>query len=373
MAFVNGRTYRFINRYFSDYALNVYGTNAASTGRNVCLYGDDPTDIMQDWVVKTNGTGYRLHSAVNESFVLDRSDGSLANSYLNNAHLCATAQTSTADSRVEFEKVSDNVYRIYLPAHDLYLTATNINVNANGLPASSISTLTALTGGTGGESNVYWATRSSSAKQEWTVEPEVDGGSEPDPGDDTLTSDVIVSMPDDTYLSQRDSSTWSDFDSSYPVGNFKSSGCSAVAATMMARIMENDDSITTKDLYDWDVWTVQGNFPWANWTQNEYSQLHFTYENPATQGWSTAKGLIFDEIVNDRPVIIYLKNDTLGTSHFVVAYGLKRGASKKNLQYNQIMVYNPDPQGAVWDGTLADMMELNLWKDFGSIRRAFTD
>ena len=182
MAFVNGRTYRFINKFFSDYALNVYGTNAASTGRNVCLYGDDPTDIMQDWVVKTNGTGYRLHSAVNESFVLDRSDGSLANSYLNNAHLCATTQTSTADSRVEFEKVSDNVYRIYLPAHDLYLTATNINVNANGLPASSISNATALKGGTGGESNVYWATRSSSTKQQWRVEPEVDGGTDPEPG-----------------------------------------------------------------------------------------------------------------------------------------------------------------------------------------------
>ena len=148
---------------------------------------------------------------------------------------------------------------------------------------------------------------------------------------------------------------------------------SAVAATMMARIMENDDSITTKDLYDWGVWTVKNSYPWANWTQNKNSQLNFTYESPATTGWSTAKGLIFDEIVNDRPVIIYLKNDTLGTSHFVVAYGLKRGASKKNLQYNQIMVYNPDPQGAVWDGTLADMMELNLWKDFGSIRRAFTD
>ena len=149
--------------------------------------------------------------------------------------------------------------------------------------------------------------------------------------------------------------------------------CSAVAATMMARIMENDDSITTKDLYDWGVWTVRGNAPWANWTQNNYSQLHFTFEEPATKGWSTAKGLIFDEIVNDRPVIIYLKNDTLGTSHFVVAYGLKRGASKENLQYDQIMVYNPDPQGAVWDGTLADMMKLNIWKDFGSIRRAFTD
>lgn len=71
----------------------------------------------------------------------------------------------------------------------------------------------------------------------------------------------------------------------------------------------------------------------------------------------------------DRPVMIWLTNGT----HFVVGYGLKRGASRDNLQYDQVMVYNPDPQGAVEDGTLADMMKLNIWKDFGSIRRAFTD
>lgn len=181
MGFVNGKTYRFINKYYSSHALNVFGTNAASTGRNVCLFKDDDTDIMQDWVVKTSGSGYRMHSAVNQSFVLDCSDGSMSSSYKNNAHLCATSQTSTKDSQVEFKKVGDNVYKIYLPGKGLYLTATNTKL-VNNLPASSIGNADALTGGTGGQSNVYWASNSTSIKQQWIVSPEVDGGTTPDPG-----------------------------------------------------------------------------------------------------------------------------------------------------------------------------------------------
>ena len=81
MAFENGKTYRFVNRCYAGFALNVFGTKAASTGRNVCLYANDPTDIMQDWVVQERNGGYRLHSAVNQSYVLDCSDGSLKKSY----------------------------------------------------------------------------------------------------------------------------------------------------------------------------------------------------------------------------------------------------------------------------------------------------
>ncbi len=176
MGFTNGATYRFINKYYTGHALNVYGTNAASTGRNVCLYTNTPSDIMQKWVVKTSGSGFRMHSAVNSTYVLDCSDGSLSASYANNAHLCATSQTSTTDSQVQFVYVSDNVYKIYLPGKNLYLTATNTTL-VSGLPASSISTATALTGGTGGQSNVYWAASSTSTKQQWTVSPNVDGGS----------------------------------------------------------------------------------------------------------------------------------------------------------------------------------------------------
>ena len=186
MAFENGKTYRFVNRCYAGFALNVFGTKAASTGRNVCLYANDPTDIMQDWVVQERNGGYRLHSAVNQSYVLDCSDGSLKKSYKNNAHLCITGQTSDTDSRVIFEGKGNNIYKIYLPGKNLYLTATNSKVNkSTGYPASTIENETALKGGTGGESNVYWAEGNTNAMQEWIVSPDVDGGTtppDPDPG-----------------------------------------------------------------------------------------------------------------------------------------------------------------------------------------------
>lgn len=195
MSFVSGKTYRFINNYYDTHALNVYGTNAASTGRNVCLFKDDDTDVMQDWVVKTSGNGYRLHSAVNQTFVLDCSDGSLSNSYKNNAHLCATSQTSTTDSQVKFEKVTDNVYKIYLPGKNLYLTATNTNTPVS----SSIGNNTALTGGTGGNSNIYWAPKSTSTKQQWIVSPDVDGGSTTDPEPNPGKQIIVTNMPNGIY------------------------------------------------------------------------------------------------------------------------------------------------------------------------------
>ncbi len=184
MGFVNGRTYRFVSNAFRGYALNVYGTNAASTGRNICLFTNDTTDIMQKWVVQSSsGSHFRMHSSVNNNFVLDRSDGTLSTSYSNNAHLCSTAETSLKDSEVIFEPTdTDNVYRICLAGHNLYLTATNTKV-VNNVPASAIRTSTALTGGTGGESNVYWTSKAPSSsvmgpKQEWIVSPKVDGGTE---------------------------------------------------------------------------------------------------------------------------------------------------------------------------------------------------
>lgn len=176
MGFVSGATYRFTNKYYPNHALNVYGTNAASTGRNVCLFANTPSDIMQRWVVQAaSGGRFRLHSAVCSSYVLDCSDGSLANSYRNNAHLCATTQTSLTDSQVELVKVSTDVYKIYLPGKDLFLTATNTTL-VGGNPAAAIPTIAALLGGTGGHSNVYWEEDRACAKQEWKVTPSVEGG-----------------------------------------------------------------------------------------------------------------------------------------------------------------------------------------------------
>lgn len=183
MGFVSGMVYRFVNKAFPNHALNVYGTNAASTGRNVCLYEDTTSDIMQKWFVtsfhENDDYGYHMRSAVNQTYVLDRSDGSISTSYNNNAHLCAENSTTALDCRVEFVKVANNVYKIALPGKGLYLTATNTTLKSSGLPASSISSSTALTGGTDGESNVYWAAASSSTKQQWTVFPAVDGVTDP--------------------------------------------------------------------------------------------------------------------------------------------------------------------------------------------------
>lgn len=177
MGFVSGSTYRFTNVMYPSKALNVYGDNAASTGRNVCLFTDKTSDPMQKWVVKSYSGGYRLHSYVSSSYVLDCSDGSLTTSYANNAHLCATSQTTANDCVVTFVKVAKNVYRIKLLNKNLYLTAANANVSTSGLPASSISTSSQLTGG---NSNVYWRTPFSSGsssfdKQCWNVTPKVDG------------------------------------------------------------------------------------------------------------------------------------------------------------------------------------------------------
>ena len=87
-----------------------------------------------------------------------------------------------------------------------------------------------------------------------------------------------------------------------------------------------------------------------------------------------AKKIIFDEILADHPVIIWLTNGTSNGTHFVVGYGLKRGASRDGLQYDQVMVYNPYPvdNPIIHEkGTLADMMKYNRWKNFGSVRRVF--
>lgn len=210
MGFVNGSTYRFVNKYYTGHALNVYGTNAASTGRNVCLYANTPSDIMQKWVVRTSGSGYRMHSAVNNNYVLDRSDGSLSNSYANNAHLCSTGETSTADSQVKFEYVSDNVYKIRLISSGRYLTATNSTL-VSGLPASSITTATALSGGSGGHSNVYWASASTSTKQQWTVSPNVDGG---------------VTPPSDPYAALNWSYVFSDSNNAWGYWGYSPTGAS---------------------------------------------------------------------------------------------------------------------------------------------------
>lgn len=175
MSFIHGHTYRLFSVAYPTLALNVYGTNAASTGRNVCLYDkdEDPNDIMQKWYVtrfsENDDYGFVLRSKVDNSFVLDRSDGSVSSSYNNNAHLCKETYTTALDCRVEPINVQGNIYRICLPGRNLYLTAAN----GNGTnPTSSITTQSQLTGA---NKNVYWAAEATTVgsaaynKQCWTV------------------------------------------------------------------------------------------------------------------------------------------------------------------------------------------------------------
>ena len=339
---------------------------------------------MQQWEVEERGSnGYRLHAVPKPSYVLDCSDGSISTSYKNNAHMCAETGTTDVDCAVEFEYVGGNQVRIHLGQKGLCLTATTVAENDAEL-SNNISTSAALRGGKEGRGNVYWKTPADEGSMTWKKQCweviEVDGGTDPDPkpepepGDGAITSDVIVSHVGDPYLSQRESSTWTECAGILPVDTLKGFGCSAVSATIVAHIMEKDNSITTRDLYDWGVWEIKDGYPYANWAQNSSCPLHFTYETTAIAGWSAAKGIIFDEILADRPVVIWLNNTAVNGTHFVVGYGLKRGASRDGLQYDQVMVYNPYPvdNPIIHEkGTLADMMKYNRWKNFGSVRRVF--
>lgn len=211
ITFTNGKIYRFINNKYSEKALNVYGTNAASTGRNVCLYTDTPSDVMQQWKYSVDtGVGVRLHSTVNNNYVLDRSDGSISGSANNNAHLCAVGSTSARDSALSFVHVSGNTYRIRLASRVnnawLFLTAAN----GNGSPASSITTSNITTA----NGNVYWAEEAVAGttaydKQCWNVE-EVGGSS----GDPSTGSGQKLRMPING-VNVLSASRTTDYDSSY--------------------------------------------------------------------------------------------------------------------------------------------------------------
>ena len=356
MIFKNNATYRFICRADTGRALNVYASaGTAPSLSNVCLWTSSSSDMGQQWIYKESGSNQYFVCKANPSVALDMYTGSTAGQNNVNAHVYAPSTTSY----LAFEDTDSGYIKIKLARYsNKYLTANQgNNGTSNGRTTHDAG-------------NVYWyAGGLTDHSQEWKPVLVDDGGSvDPEP-DSSLTHDVIISKPSNTYLSQRNDNTWTGLEKVCSLSRLKGYGCSAVSATMIARIMEKNASITTKNLYDWGVWSVSDGYPWALWTQNSSSQLHFKFSD-ATRVWSSAKQLIFDEIMANRPVLIWLKNDSNNGTHFVVAYGLKAGASKTNLQYNQIMVYNPDPTGAVSDGTLKDMMANSLWKDFGSVRTA---
>lgn len=359
MELVRNATYRLENRADGGRSLNVYG-DAPTNMANVCLWTSKNSDICQQWIYKKEGGHKYFVCKGAPSLALDLFTGSSSTTNVKNynAHVYAPSDTSY----LEIEDASDgnsNYIQIRLANNSAkYLTANqNSNGSASGKDVNAAGNVYFYKGGLDDFS------------QDWRP-VRIDGTTpDPEPGDDVLSRDVIVSKPAGTYLSQRNENTWTGLTDVCTLSRLKGYGCSAVAATMVARIMEKKTSITTKNLYDWGVWSVSDGYPWALWTQNKSSQLHFTFSD-STTSWSSAKQIIFDEITNNRPVIIWLKNDSVGGTHFVVGYGLKAGASRQNLQYDQIMVYNPDPNGATSDGTLKDIMAYNAWKNFGSVRKA---
>ncbi len=374
MTIVNGRTYRFTNVYHEGYGLNIYGTSANDIkgGQNVCLYPASASDKMQQWKIEERGSnGYRLHTVMSgkTNYVLDCSDGSISTSYKNNAHMCLETGTTDVDCAVEFEYVGTNRVRIHLGQKGLCLTATTVADNDAEL-SNNISTSAALRGGSAGRGNVYWASPASEGSMTWkkqcwyVIDVEGESEPEPDPGDD-----VIIDEPAGVYFSQQNY-PWSR-PSVISVDDFHKYGCAAVAATMFARIMMNDSSITPEDMYDEGVWKITGGSPFATWNTSNSKKLDFNFIGPIS-GWSeNAAPLIYDEIHANRPVIIWVHGQYGGTkldTHFVVGYGLKAGATKNGLRYNQVLVHDPWTKD---NKTLQDTMNYkDEWSIFGTIRYA---
>ena len=375
MILENGATYRFLSREAESDAgtngkgrsLNVYGTQPTSLA-NVCLYTSDDSDICQQWVYEEDSEGHKyLKCKGNMDLALDLYTGSSSVVGVRNCNAHAFAPSKT--SRIEVEDAGGG---------DVYIRLSDIEYRNKYLAANAGANGTNSGKSFNSNGNVYFIEfNEGDPMPAWkpirldATEPE----HPVDPDDGVLTNDVTVSMPANTYLSQLDESTWaglSDIDDTCPMANRKSSGCGAAAATMVARIMENNSAITTKNLYDWGVWKVSDKgYPWMNWTQNSSSPLTFTFSS-AVRNWESAKGIIYDEIMNNRPVVIYLENATVSGTHFVVGYELKAGASRDNLQDSQIMVLNSYPVAgkAGATGTLAEMKSVTKWNYFGSVRRA---
>lgn len=78
--------------------------------------------------------------------------------------------------------------------------------------------------------------------------------------------------------------------------------------------------------------------------------------------------MICDEIHANRPVTIWVYGQYGGNNpdtHFVVGYGLKSGATKNNLRYDQVLVYDPwTEDNKALQGTMNVKVE---WSIFGTI------
>lgn len=203
----DGGTYRIYPIRLQGVALNAYGSSATTSGQNVCLYKDTPSDTMQDWIIRAvdlDEGSYQIHSANNTDFVLDRSNGALRTSRNNNAHLCKLRGTNLNDSEVMITTpAGDSQGHVFIKlkaainGQVLYLTSTNYS-SSDSTPSSITSSMALDTNG-----NVYWAPKSSATRayQYWCLEKQGDSGETPTPeptGEVTVTNMPANVYTDDT-------------------------------------------------------------------------------------------------------------------------------------------------------------------------------
>lgn len=197
----DGGTYRIYPIRLQGVALNAYGSSATTSGQNVCLYKDTPSDTMQDWIIRVfdiDEGSYRIYSANNTNLVLDRSDGSLRTSRNNNAHLCKLTGTSPNDSEVMITTpAGDSQGHVFIKlkaainGQVLYLTSTNYS-SSDSTPSSITSSMALNTNG-----NVYWAPQSSETRayQYWRLEKQGDSGETPTPNPEPSEKITVTNMP----------------------------------------------------------------------------------------------------------------------------------------------------------------------------------
>ena len=361
----DGATYRFENRADGNRSLNVYG-NSPSILANVCLWTSDDDDICQQWIYEeeSGDRGYlRCKGASN--LYLDVYTGSGASTVVGyNAH----AYTKSNTAYLEIKEISGGYVRIKSMYNGRYLTA---NQNSNGTSGGK---------DVNAAGNVYfYGGGLTDRSQDWLPILLKDN---PNTGDEPLREDIVLEETGDEgyYLSQLSDKTFP-YPDIVPTDNFGKYGCSAVAMTIFARFMEKDDTISARYLYEIGMWgtmydAVRGIVPWANWHENhefpgaDEPLLSFDFSDPLF-GWNAAAPKIFDEIVEKQhPVIIHLisPNGSDDGTHFVVARGIAAGATRDNLQYSDILVYDP---WEINNDTLQKTMNYSWgWSVFNSIRYA---
>ena len=166
MAVTSGTTYRFTNAQFPAKALNVYASGTTiSARRNVCLYTNDTTDVMQQWVPVGNETdGYFLKCSANQNYALHYATGADSGSCVGNADVKSGIAKAPTEFLVDFIYLGNNQVKIKRRNSNEYLTAYN-----DAAPTSNtISTKTT-------NGNVYWtADDSLGNKQVWNISPSID-------------------------------------------------------------------------------------------------------------------------------------------------------------------------------------------------------